>query len=204
MICEGHLEILAKGTVEGDIAAKSMRIETGGVFRGTSRMGGARRRREHPGRDPGLGQSELRRVAAPWRGGPATRPSISTGSSGRRTSPPRRRRAGAIMVASDPEPARAHVHAAAPAADAAVAARARARRPRPSCSRSGRGSCPDRWARSSTAFARWCRPLTASRSRPGGERRARRRGNDLLLDRRRGPGGEDVRRAHRLSSCSSP
>jgi cytoskeletal protein CcmA (bactofilin family) len=40
VICEGHLEILAKGTVEGDIAAKSMRIETGGVFRGTSRMGG--------------------------------------------------------------------------------------------------------------------------------------------------------------------
>ncbi len=40
VICEGHLEILAKGTVEGDIAAKSMRIETGGIFRGTSRMGG--------------------------------------------------------------------------------------------------------------------------------------------------------------------
>ena len=38
--CEGHLEILAKGMVEGDIAAKSVRIETGGVFRGTSRMGG--------------------------------------------------------------------------------------------------------------------------------------------------------------------
>ena len=38
--CSGHLEILAKGKIEGDIAAKSMRIETGGVFRGTSRMGG--------------------------------------------------------------------------------------------------------------------------------------------------------------------
>ena len=38
--CEGHLEILAKGSVEGDIAAKSVRIETGGIFRGTSRMGG--------------------------------------------------------------------------------------------------------------------------------------------------------------------
>ena len=38
--CSGHLEILAKGTVEGDIAAKSMRIETGGVFCGNSRMGG--------------------------------------------------------------------------------------------------------------------------------------------------------------------
>ena len=29
-----------RATVEGDIAAKSVRIETGGVFRGTSRMGG--------------------------------------------------------------------------------------------------------------------------------------------------------------------
>jgi cytoskeletal protein CcmA (bactofilin family) len=37
--CSGHLEILAKGRIEGDIAARSMRIETGGVFRGTSRMG---------------------------------------------------------------------------------------------------------------------------------------------------------------------
>ena len=38
--CTGHLEILATGKVEGDIAARSMRIETGGVFCGTSRMGG--------------------------------------------------------------------------------------------------------------------------------------------------------------------
>ena len=38
--CSGHLEILAKGKIEGDIQAKSMRIETGGVFCGTSRMGG--------------------------------------------------------------------------------------------------------------------------------------------------------------------
>jgi cytoskeletal protein CcmA (bactofilin family) len=38
--CSGHLEILAKGKIEGDIEAKSMRIETGGVFCGTSRMGG--------------------------------------------------------------------------------------------------------------------------------------------------------------------
>jgi cytoskeletal protein CcmA (bactofilin family) len=38
--CSGHLEILATGKVEGDIAARSMRIETGGVFCGTSRMGG--------------------------------------------------------------------------------------------------------------------------------------------------------------------
>jgi len=37
--CTGHLEILAKGMVEGDIDAQSMRIETGGVVRGTSHMG---------------------------------------------------------------------------------------------------------------------------------------------------------------------
>src|SRR5205814_3394513 len=40
VVCSGHLEILAKGRIEGDISAKSMRIETGGVFRGTSSMGG--------------------------------------------------------------------------------------------------------------------------------------------------------------------
>jgi cytoskeletal protein CcmA (bactofilin family) len=39
IICTGHLEILAKGRIEGDIDAKSVRIETGGVFRGMSRMG---------------------------------------------------------------------------------------------------------------------------------------------------------------------
>jgi cytoskeletal protein CcmA (bactofilin family) len=39
VVCSGHLEILAKGRIEGDISAKSMRIETGGVFRGTSSMG---------------------------------------------------------------------------------------------------------------------------------------------------------------------
>jgi cytoskeletal protein CcmA (bactofilin family) len=39
VIATGHLEILAKGKIEGDIAAKSVRIETGGVFCGTSRMG---------------------------------------------------------------------------------------------------------------------------------------------------------------------
>lgn len=38
VVCSGHLEILATGKVEGDIDAKSMRIETGGVFRGTSHM----------------------------------------------------------------------------------------------------------------------------------------------------------------------
>jgi cytoskeletal protein CcmA (bactofilin family) len=37
--CSGHLEILAKGKIEGDIDAASVRIETGGVFCGTSRMG---------------------------------------------------------------------------------------------------------------------------------------------------------------------
>jgi len=51
--CAGHLEILAKGKVEGDIAAKSMRIETGGVFCGTSRMGGHESRSENiPGAIP--------------------------------------------------------------------------------------------------------------------------------------------------------
>jgi cytoskeletal protein CcmA (bactofilin family) len=39
VICSGHLEILANGKVEGDIDAQSVRIETGGVFRGTSHMG---------------------------------------------------------------------------------------------------------------------------------------------------------------------
>ena len=38
----GHLDIVASGRIEGDIDAKSFRIETGGVFRGTSRMGGER------------------------------------------------------------------------------------------------------------------------------------------------------------------
>jgi len=37
--CSGHLEILSKGRIEGDIDADSVRVETGGVFRGTSRMG---------------------------------------------------------------------------------------------------------------------------------------------------------------------
>lgn len=40
--CTGHLEIVATGLIEGDIEAKSVRIETGGVFRGTSRMGQSR------------------------------------------------------------------------------------------------------------------------------------------------------------------
>lgn len=35
----GHLDIVASGRIEGDIDASSVRIETGGVFRGTSRMG---------------------------------------------------------------------------------------------------------------------------------------------------------------------
>jgi cytoskeletal protein CcmA (bactofilin family) len=39
VVCSGHLEILAKGKIEGDIDAQSVRIETGGIFRGTSRMG---------------------------------------------------------------------------------------------------------------------------------------------------------------------
>ena len=52
VICAGHLEILAKGKVEGDIAAKSMRIETGGVFCGTSRMGGRAGADDVPGAIP--------------------------------------------------------------------------------------------------------------------------------------------------------
>jgi cytoskeletal protein CcmA (bactofilin family) len=35
----GHLDIRASGVVIGDVTATSFRIETGGVFRGTSRMG---------------------------------------------------------------------------------------------------------------------------------------------------------------------
>jgi len=48
----GHLEILAKGRIEGEIDAKSVRIETGGVFRGMSHMGdgGARISGEQSGR----------------------------------------------------------------------------------------------------------------------------------------------------------
>ena len=41
VVARGHLDITATGVVEGDIDAKSFRIEVGGVFRGTSRMGGA-------------------------------------------------------------------------------------------------------------------------------------------------------------------
>ena len=37
----GHLDIRPTGTVIGDVMASSIRIETGGVFRGTSRMGQA-------------------------------------------------------------------------------------------------------------------------------------------------------------------
>jgi cytoskeletal protein CcmA (bactofilin family) len=36
----GHLEILASGRIEGDIEAQSLRIATGGIFCGQSRMGG--------------------------------------------------------------------------------------------------------------------------------------------------------------------
>jgi cytoskeletal protein CcmA (bactofilin family) len=37
----GHLDIRSSGKVVGDVKAKSFRIETGGVFLGTSRMGEA-------------------------------------------------------------------------------------------------------------------------------------------------------------------
>jgi cytoskeletal protein CcmA (bactofilin family) len=35
----GHLDIMSTGVIEGDIEAKSLRVETGGVFAGTSHMG---------------------------------------------------------------------------------------------------------------------------------------------------------------------
>jgi cytoskeletal protein CcmA (bactofilin family) len=38
--CSGHLEILGTGSIQGDIEVSSLRIETGGVFAGASRMGG--------------------------------------------------------------------------------------------------------------------------------------------------------------------
>jgi cytoskeletal protein CcmA (bactofilin family) len=40
VVATGHLDIVASGRIQGDIDAQSVRIETGGVFRGTSRMGG--------------------------------------------------------------------------------------------------------------------------------------------------------------------
>jgi len=51
--CTGHLEIVATGRIEGDLDAKSVRIETGGVFRGTSRMAGAEK--ENAGRLSSVG-----------------------------------------------------------------------------------------------------------------------------------------------------
>lgn len=39
VICSGHLDIMNTGVIEGDIEAKSLRVEIGGVFAGTSRMG---------------------------------------------------------------------------------------------------------------------------------------------------------------------
>lgn len=51
VVCTGHLDIMSTGTIEGDIDAKSLRVETGGIFAGTSRMGGKPRDpREH--KDP--------------------------------------------------------------------------------------------------------------------------------------------------------
>ena len=37
--CSGHLDILSTGVIEGGIEAKSLRVETGGIFAGTSHMG---------------------------------------------------------------------------------------------------------------------------------------------------------------------
>jgi cytoskeletal protein CcmA (bactofilin family) len=52
--CTGHLEIVATGRIEGDLDARSVRIETGGVFRGTSRMAGATEK-ESPSRLSSVG-----------------------------------------------------------------------------------------------------------------------------------------------------
>jgi cytoskeletal protein CcmA (bactofilin family) len=38
--CSGHLDILSTGVIEGDIEAKSLRVEIGGVLTGRSQMGG--------------------------------------------------------------------------------------------------------------------------------------------------------------------
>jgi cytoskeletal protein CcmA (bactofilin family) len=46
IVATGHLDIVASGRIEGDVDAQSVRIETGGVFRGTSRMGGERDKAE--------------------------------------------------------------------------------------------------------------------------------------------------------------
>jgi cytoskeletal protein CcmA (bactofilin family) len=53
--CTGHLEIVATGLIEGDLDAKSVRIETGGVFRGTSRMAGAAKEKDGAGRLSSVG-----------------------------------------------------------------------------------------------------------------------------------------------------
>lgn len=37
--CSGHLDIVSTGVIEGEIEAKSLRVETGGVFAGISHMG---------------------------------------------------------------------------------------------------------------------------------------------------------------------
>jgi cytoskeletal protein CcmA (bactofilin family) len=37
--CSGHLDIMSTGVIEGEIDAKSLRVETGGIFAGTSHMG---------------------------------------------------------------------------------------------------------------------------------------------------------------------
>jgi hypothetical protein len=39
IVARGHLDIRSSGKVVGDVKAASFRIETGGVFLGTSRMG---------------------------------------------------------------------------------------------------------------------------------------------------------------------
>jgi cytoskeletal protein CcmA (bactofilin family) len=48
VVCTGHLDIMGTGMIEGDIEAKSLRVETGGVFAGTSRMGGKPKEQKDP------------------------------------------------------------------------------------------------------------------------------------------------------------
>ena len=97
-VCSGHLEILAKGRIEGDIDAKSVRIETGGVFRGTSRMGARPRRRRRRGRH-GAARSPRSRGDVPRRS-PTTGPGATSSASARRAGEAAARRLR-IVIASD-------------------------------------------------------------------------------------------------------
>ena len=179
VICAGHLEILAKGKVEGDIAREEHAHRDRRRVPRNQPHGRTARGATTSGRDPGLGRSELRRVAR-WRAGPATRPvdldRILKAAAQARQGKARWR----IMVASDPSrPVRTFTL---PRLLPTLLSLSRSRwSRRPSCSRSDRGSCRGRWARSSIACARWCRRRTASRSRPARPTRAAALGNGAPL-----------------------